>query len=209
MKKDFSYPLILLLFFIAGVLSWRMHFRVCRQQDTVNISSFPTRIGQWESEEIPLSEDELNILETKNVFVRKYSNPEGQAIYLYIIYAQNNRKVSHPPEICYAGGGAVILENEQDFIVADGVNIVVNRLMVENNLISQIVFYWFKVGNSFTPNYWKQQVLVLLKAFLGQSASNALIRISVVVRNEDKAAAVIQAKKFGELIIPYINKYLP
>lgn len=210
-KLDKSYIIILLLFLFAGILSWNLYFKVYRQEDTVNIHRFPREIGGWTSEDLPLTQKEKDILETDNVFVRRYQNPEGREAYLFVIYSQNNRKVSHPPEICYTGGGAEILDSKHDSILLtdQDLEIKTNQLIVEKGGTKQVLFYWFKVGNSFTPNYWAQQGLIALKTFLRQPASSALIRISVTVHDNDLAKAAQQIKAFGQLIIPHLYTYLP
>ncbi|MCK5014302.1 MAG: EpsI family protein [Candidatus Omnitrophica bacterium] len=209
--KDLSYWFILVLFVFAGTVSWRVYFKVYRQEDSVNIHFFPKEIGGWAAEEIPISKDDKALLETDNVFVRRYSNTQGEEVYLFVVYSQNNRKVSHPPEICYTGGGATILNNVHDSFVSvsEDERIEVNRLTVERGRTEQIFVYWFKVGDSFTSNYWIQQGLIAMKSFLGSPASSALIRISSTVKHENESEASERIKKFGRLIVPHLHQYLP
>ena len=208
--KDWGYCFILLLFIAAGIISWRIYFREYRQSDSVNIHYFPKTIGDWTAEELPISDEEKALLETDNVFVRRYTNPLGEEVFLFTVYSQNNRKVSHPPEICYTGGGATILDSVRDRIeAADDGSVPVNRLTVERGETTQIFVYWFKVGDTFTSNYWAQQGLIALKSLQGYPASSALIRISATVHNEQSDEAVGLIKKFGRLVVPDLNKYLP
>jgi len=209
-----SYILIIAMLLIAGAVSWNLYFGVYRQKDTVSIHEFPRTIGKWASEDLPISDKEKAILETDNVFVRRYTNSvEGKEVYLFIVYSQNNRKVSHPPEVCYTGSGAAILSSVHNSFPS-GINdeeIKVNHLTIEKRTFKQMFFYWFKVGDAFTSNYWKQQGLIALKSFLGQPASSALIRVSADIKgagtDEDKAIA--DAKEFSQLILPYLKQYLP
>ncbi|MFA5087602.1 MAG: exosortase C-terminal domain/associated protein EpsI [Candidatus Omnitrophota bacterium] len=209
--KNFGYLSVVAMFLVSGALSWNLYFKVYRQKDTVDIAHFPRAFDGWESEEIAISDNDLEILETRNAFVRRYFDKSGQEVYVFIVYSQNNRKVSHPPEICYTGGGAVILQNARDTVLsADGhQEIQANRLIVEKGKTRQVSFYWFKVGDSFTSNYWKQQGLIALKSFLGQSASSALIRLSADVHGGDDAQTVQQIKNFAQSVIPYLSQYLP
>jgi len=88
-------------------------------------------------------------------------------------------------------------------------SIDVRRLKIEKGRIMQIFAYWFKVGDSFTSNYWKQQGLIAFKSLLGQPASSALIRISSTVKDNNDADATQLIKKFGKLIVPHLKLYLP
>ena len=209
-RIDIPFLLIIVMFLVAGVISWRVYFKVYRQEDSVNIHYFPKTVGRWVSEDLPISDDEKAMLETDNVFVRRYTNAKDEEVYLFVVYSQNNRKVSHPPEICYTGGGATILNNVHDDFnsVSGDEKIQVNRLTVERGRVTQIFVYWFKVGDSFTSNYWVQQGLIALKSLLGYPASSALIRISATVQNEDNAEATDRIKKFGRLIVPHLQKHL-
>ena len=209
--KNFGYWFILVLFVSVGTVSWRVYFKSYAQADSINIHHFPKVIGNWTSEEIAISEDEKALLETDNVFVRRYTNDKIDEVFLFIVYSQNNRKVSHPPEICYIGGGATILDNVRDSIVLENEDSVVdvNRLKVERGRITQIFTYWFKIGDSFTPSYWKQQAIIAYKSLLGQPSSSALIRISSTVNNGKDSEATELIKKFGRLIIPHLQQYLP
>lgn len=211
-KLEKNYFIIILLFIISAAISWQLYFKVYSQKDTVSIHAFPRTIAGWNAEEIMITPQDKAILETENVFVRRYTNPQGEEVYLFIVYSQNNRKVSHPPEVCYTGSGATIVNNVHDSFSSDSSigDVKVNRVTVEQGRERQIFFYWFKVGGAFTPNYWKQQGLIALKSFLGQPSSSALIRISIPVRKEeDDASATQKLKDFGRMILPLIYKHLP
>lgn len=211
-KPNQNYILIVICFIVSAVISWQLYFKVYSQKDTVSIHTFPKEIAGWTAEEIPITEKEKAILETDNVFARRYTNAQKEEIYLFIVYSQNNRKVSHPPEVCYTGSGATILSNVHDsFNVAAPVNAInVNRVAVEQGRARQIFFYWFKVGDTFTSNYWKQQGLIAVKSFLGKPSSSALIRISTDTKTErEDDAAAQRLKDFGRIILPYIQKHLP
>src|SRR3990167_3007083 len=104
-KIEVSYIILIVVLMGAGIVSWHLFFKVYHQQDTVSINQFPQKIGDWISTDLPIPEDVYAILETRNVFTRRYKNPANKEAYLMLVYSQNNRKVSHPPEICYAGSG--------------------------------------------------------------------------------------------------------
>lgn len=209
--NNFSYWFMIALFLVVGTLSWKVYFKSYVQSDNISIHHFPKVIGDWTSEDILITDDEKAILETDNVFVRRYTNSNDEEVFLFIVYSENNRKVSHPPEICYTGGGATILSKVPDLILSESkdLSIDVRRLKIERGRVIQIFAYWFKVGDSFTSNYWKQQCLIAVKSFLGQPASSALIRISSTVKNNNDANATQRIKKFGALIIPHLKSYLP
>ena len=209
-KIDGSYIVLIFLLILAGIISWAQFFKTYHQQDTINIHQFPKEIGEWKSWDLPIPEDVYAILETRNVFTRQYKNSAGKEAYLMLVYSQNNRKVSHPPEICYAGSGVSILANQSTYVrLRSGKSIKVNRLFVEQGNTQQLMYYWFKVGDSLTSNYWKQQLLIVWKTLLGKSASSALIRVSVPIDAAGPVKAEATSGEFMQTIFPYFKEYLP
>jgi EpsI family protein len=210
-KISVSYIVLTVLLIASGIVSWKVFFKEYRQQDTVNIHHFPKKVGSWVSVDLPIAEDVYAILETRNVFTRRYKNEDGRGAYLLLVYSENNRKVSHPPEICYTGSGVSILSNEPAYIEMNGLKkrIKVNRLFVEQGNTQQIMYYWFKVGDTFTANYWKQQALIVWKTLLGQRASSALLRVSVTIDEKGVPEAVETINQFSQVISPHLLEYLP
>ena len=223
---DKSFILIVVIIIFSGASSWYFFFKKYNQQDTVDINQFPKVVGNWKSEELPISEEDFRILETRNAFARRYFKETGEEILLLIVYSQNNRKVSHPPEVCYTGGGATIIS--RDFLTIplkairrkknDEANaepslppqtITSNKVLFETNNYQQMVYYWFKVGDSFTPNYWKQQILIALKTLVNRPASSALIRLSIVIEEGKDNLADQSAIHFSQEVVPLLYQYLP
>jgi len=209
-KFDVKFVFIIGLLAISCLGSWNLFFKEYWQADTVDIHTFPKQFDGWTSEEIPITEDEYAILETDNAFARRYTTDDGKEVFLFIVYSENNRKVSHPPEICYSGGGITILKKDpHKFHFETGADLPVNRLLLEQGRTRQLAFYWFKVGREFTPNYWKQQGLVAVKSLLGQPSSSALIRVSVTVKSEDEVLAENVVQEFSRSIQPFLAQHLP
>lgn len=210
-RKDKSFIILIVLLIISGAISWNFSLKKYLAKDTVDISHFPQKIAAWSSEDLPISAEDYDILETKNVFVRRYTNPQKEKMYLFIVYSQNNRKVSHPPEVCYTGSGISILKHTQNSIAVPTEHrmLEVNELLLAKGKTKQLAFYWFKVGDSFTSSYWKQQILIAVKTLLGQPASSALIRVSKDVENNDVLTTTHQLKEFVALAIPAVHQYLP
>jgi len=209
-KTDKFYWAIVVMLLMAGGVCWKIFLQEYNQQDTVNINRFPRVIGQWQSRDIPISEAEFAMLETRNTFSREYTDKQGRQVFLFVVYSQTNRKVFHPPEICYTGGGATIVQNDKKKIPVKGANpIMVNEFLVEYQAHQQVMYYWFKVGPRFTSNYWIQQILVAAQTFLGSRQGSAMIRIAVPYENEEYRQAYSLAREFLENIYPLLFEYLP
>jgi len=178
--------------------------------DIISIRHFPQAIGDWTSRDIKITEEEFELLETHNAISREYFGPAGERLFLFIIYSQTNRKVFHPPEICYTGGGATIVSHSLvPFSVSRAGLITANRFLIDLNQGQQVMYYWFKVGPRFTSNYWFQQFLVACQVLSGGRDGSAMIRIAVPVGEKGLPGAETTAQNFISEIYPSMLEYLP
>ena len=70
-RRDKNFIVIVILLGASCLIAWNLYFRVYQHIDKVNIHLFPKTIGEWNSQELPITEEEYAILETKNAFARK------------------------------------------------------------------------------------------------------------------------------------------
>lgn len=172
----------------------------------VKMANFPKQIGEWQSRDIELSKQDYEILETNNLIMREYKNTKGEAVLLYIVYSEDNRKVSHPPEVCYMGSGATVVEKEK-LKLSNSIN--ANKMLAESPNNQQIVIYWYKAGSLNTNNYLKQQLKIALARTFGKCTSGALIRLSADIKEDNETAALNLLKSFTSQIEPLLHKYVP
>lgn len=170
------------------------------------VSDFPQKIGGWSSTDVKVSDDVYRILETRNLFVREYKNAKGDSVFLYIVYSEDNRKVSHPPEVCLMGSGMSIVD-KSSIPVSD--SITANKLLVETANSRELVVYWFKAGSLNTDKYLKQQFKIVLGRLLGKRTSGALIRLSADIKNDNRQKTLNLLKSFISQIEPLLSKYVP
>lgn len=172
----------------------------------IKVADFPMQIGGWTAKDIPLSERDYEILETRNLIMREYKNKKGEAVYLYIIYSEDNRKVSHPPEVCYLGSGLTIVDKS---IIQLTNAIRATKMLAEQANSRQLVVYWFKAGKLYTEKYLKQQLKIVSDRMLGKRTSGAMIRLSGDIKNNDETAALKTLQLFASQIEPLLPKYVP
>ena len=170
------------------------------------VANFPKEIGEWKGTDLPIEENVYQILETRNLFIRNYKNTQGDSVYLYIVYSEDNRKVSHPPEVCLLGSGATVVDKAAIQLTNA---IKANKLLVEDANNRSIVVYWFKAGNLSTDQYLKQQLKTVLDRVMGKRTSSALIRLSTDIKNNDQDAAINLLKSFSRQIEPLLTQYVP
>lgn len=170
------------------------------------VGEFPITTGEWQGKDLPLSEQDYAILETKNLFVRDYKNAQGSVVQLYVVYSEDNRKVSHPPEVCYMGGGVTIIDKS---LVRLTPTIPAIKMTVEGKDYRQIVVYTFKAGDIYTAQYTQQQWKVVIDRLLGKRTAGALIRFSTNIKNNQSQEAFDLIKSFCKEIEPLLAKHMP
>lgn len=168
----------------------------------------PLVIGNWYGKELGMDERTYEVLETKDAIMREYAN-SNEAILLAIVFSQDNRKVSHPPEVCFAGGGWERLNKGVETLIINGREIKMNKLILQKDSLKQIVLYLYKSGDRLTENYYAQQFNIMLNGMLRKDTSSALIRVSTNVSNGDLSEKIALTKDFVREIIPIIEQKLP
>ena len=206
-----NYISIVILLIITIFLSWGFYFRAYQHQDRINIKDFPLTIDEWSSQDLPIDKTDLAFLETKNVFLRRYTNKSQQSVYLYVAYSQSNRNASNPPEIAYQNSGISIVDKGKKYtiIASSNLSFKVNWLLLDNDENQQLAYYWYKVGDVYTHSYWKEQALAAFNNLSGKKTGNALIRITTDIDNGHQNQAIDLLNEFACLIIPQLFKHLP
>ncbi len=161
----------------------------------------PRQIGEWTSRELPLSDSTYEILETRDVIVREYANAEREAVYLAVIFAENNRKVAHPPEVCYAGAGYQVESKRARRLSPE---LIAAELVLVKPGERELVLYWYGLGGFFTPNYYSQQLRVVLRQVLLRHTRVSLVRVSTPVSGTIEEADR-RLKEFALLLLPYLR----
>ena len=198
---------VILLSIIAvvtfGAYSTRDNSGVLYAQDV------PMIVGDWYGRDIPMDERTYEVLETKDAFMREYVNPSGGKVLLAVVCAANNRKVTHPPEVCFAGGGWSRTSKDIQTVRAGSKTVKANRLILQKDTETQVALYLYKAGEKLTPNYYLQQFNIILNGMLHKNVSSALMRISSHSAGDDVEDATERVKRFARQVIPILEKYLP
>jgi EpsI family protein len=170
------------------------------------MEDFPKAIAEWKSEDVLLSKYVYELLGTKNLIMRNYKNKKGETVKLYVVYSQDNRKVSFPPEIELRDEDATITD-KSPLKVTDSIK--ATKLIIEKGSYWELVVYWYKVGGLNTSIYFKQQLKATIDRMLGKKTSVALIRVSTEIENNKQDIALSRIMAFCALIEPLLEKYVP
>jgi len=206
-KKQFVIVLSILL--VALAISVPAYLIVPSAKEETLVSKFPMQIGGWSGKDLTVEENAYAILETRNLILREYTKGNDK-VYLYIIYSQDNRKVSHPPEVCLEGSGITVVKTQKiSMELSGGKQIVANKLTVEKDGINNLIVYWYKSGERYFDNYLKQQLNVALSTLQFKRTSGAMIRFSAEVLQTAPNKAMEDIKAFVKGSSAYFNQIIP
>ena len=203
--KRYLIPLALLLF--TAVLTFRA-YPLKSYFGELYTNNIPIIVNNWYGRDLPMDERTYEILETRDAIMREYVNSDKETMLLAVVFSQNNRKISHPPEVCFSGGGWSIASKDKQFVTINSKEIEINRLILEKGSEKQVVLYLYKAGDILTSNYYAQQFNVILNGMLHKNTSSALIRISTNIA-EDVDKTTVLTKQFAKEIIPLLEQSLP
>ena len=174
-----------LVLFLLGVLSFfPLALPTSSSMDTTldpRFESIPLQIGEWLGKDTPPDEDTYRILETKNILSRLYRNPSGETVDLLLVSSNKDRRVAHPPEVCYSSSHYTLTDSQERSTTVGGKKLLVKEFTAQdqrNANHQEKVLYLYKVGDQFTTNYYAQQFRFALDRFARKNSQVLLIRLS-------------------------------
>lgn len=171
--------------------------------------------GEWASEELELDDLTLSILETRDYVYRRYAEPATpRSVDMMIVFSPDNRKGTHPPEVCLKGGGEQVVAKEIQWVTLPGAHagkIAFRGLTTQRTDRLTYYLYIYKCGDAYTPSFPVQQARIFFNSLLllHRNTAGALIRISVPVAGRDVEAARQLALATAADLMPAIDKGLP
>jgi len=165
---------------------------------------------RWLAADIEMDEKTLTILETRDYLYRRYRAPGQMPIDFCVIFSQDNRKGTHPPDLCLEGTGSDIVEKHEMVLrqVGGRGDVACRSLIVQSGLNREYFLYVYKCGRDYTPSFWKQQLVIFANGLLSRNASGALIRVSTPVADDPEAAGR-RSMMMLSTAIPYLDAALP
>jgi EpsI family protein len=194
-KNTIGFAALITVLLAACVISLGLFNRDMAARDKLDARAFPMAVGEWQGRELPITEKEYDILETRNLISREYTNPSGDKLYLFIIYSETNRSVFHPPEVCMIGGGLAITDKVIDNFDVGNKVFTTNKLFAEKGQYKEIILNCYKAGNIYTANFYLQQARLAIHQIFGRNVPGATLRVSMAVGN-DRAVALATLKEF-------------
>lgn len=146
------------------------------------LATFPVALGEWQGREATLLDgDTLRVLRPTDYLVRRYADPSGRSLWLYIGYWDSQRRgvQPHSPKNCLPGGGWEPLEAVRMAVpLGDGRAIPVNRFVIQKEREQQVVLYWYQSRGRALAGEVEARVQMVRGAILLNRTDGAVVRVS-------------------------------
>jgi EpsI family protein len=204
----------ILLIILAGGTWWMNQSTPSLYSENTIKDILPAQVRindeEWNSYVIDFDTNVLLVLETEAAFLRRYVRPGGKLVDFCIVFSKDNRKGTHPPDLCLEGTGQnIITKNGIQVKDITGIDVLSCRELVVDTGGRQTYFiYTYKCGDLYTGSFWLQQFMIFVNGLLDRNASGALIRISTPIETgiDDARTNAIEFLRMG---IPRLDQELP
>ncbi len=178
-----------------------------------SLDRFPETLGSWQGREGSVLEAEvLNVLRVKDYLVRRYVDPSGRSLWLYIGYWDSQRKGAqiHSPQNCLPGSGWEPLEASRLTIPLGSASgsVTVNRYLIQKDRDQQVVLYWYQEQGQAIAGEIAAKAEMIRSAFLRNRTDGALVRVSSPVYGSvaDTTASLVA---YVQAMYPVLGEFLP
>ena len=183
------------------------------------LSLMPQTFGHWTAQEIPLTQDTLEVLGKGDFLNRIYTfqRSAGEApvppISLFIGYfaSQRTGQTMHSPQNCLPGAGWVFeSRNYANIRDINGKNYNVGQYVISNGDVKQFVIYWYQAHGRSIPNEYMAKGYLVADAIRTNRTDGALVRvITEIMPSESLETAEARAIHFTQQMAPNLPRFIP
>jgi EpsI family protein len=208
--------------FLLLLATWTtLHLRasVDRVPPSEDLSLVPQTIGQWSSQDIPITEDTLAILGDGHFLNRLYSDPASSRqhlsppVSLFIGYfpTQRTGQSIHSPQNCLPGAGWTFASSKTIYLDGPGLkNYAVGEYLITNGTEKQVVLYWYLAHGRSIANDYVAKAYMMADAIRWNRTDGALVRLVTPLQpNESFDGAQVRVLKFADAFVPMLPRFIP
>ncbi|MCU1248564.1 MAG: EpsI family protein [Edaphobacter sp.] len=183
------------------------------------LSRMPRNFGSWTAQDIPLTDDTLEVLGKGDFLNRVYTlEPSAGSgrqppISLFIGYfaSQRTGQTMHSPQNCLPGAGWTFdSQKYTDIKDINGKTYNVGEYVIGNGDVKQFVIYWYQAHGRSIPNEYVAKGYMVADAIRMNRTDGALVRvITQVMPSESLEAARERALGFTQQMAPNLPRFVP
>lgn len=202
---------LIALLVVAGAVSWGFQLRDSLHVDTDPLADLPPYVLGWEGLDIPLEGTVEEMLRADDHVQRRYFDPAGGLVWLYIGYYGTARggRSEHAPWECYPTAGWEIVEaHTQKLPVAADEEI--QEIVVRRAGEERLVHFWYRTSRT---DHVVGELAHAWDRFLGRltigRADGAFVRLSTPLRGESVESGRARLRSFGQALDPQLTAHWP
>jgi EpsI family protein len=156
-----------------------------------------------------LDRNTLVVLEWPEYVSRRYVAPGEPPVDFILIFSKDNRKGTHPPDLCLEGGGdQIIARANVELPVEHREDLPCRELIVQGARGRTYYLYAYRCGDEYTRSFFMQQLTIFVNGLLRRDASGALVEVATPVTT-DLEDARRRARELMATMAPHLDRNLP
>lgn len=175
-----------------------------------SFANFPMRLGAWTGQRQTIDPQILAQLEADDYLLADYVAPGQALVDVYVAWydSQRDRRAAHSPRSCLPGGGWRIEQSETRTVGPSGRE--VNRLVIANGNVRQLVWYWFDQRGRSVTNEYAVKWFLFWDSVTRSRTDGAMVRLITPLGPLDSPADA-DARLEGMLreLEPLLSRYVP
>jgi EpsI family protein len=176
------------------------------------LADFPEQLTDWRFQEGSLLDEKtLAILKMSEYILRRYTDPAGRSLWLYVGYWDAQRKGAqiHSPKNCLPGSGWEPLQASRVSVaVAPNEAVAVNRYLIQKDQHQQLATYWYYSQGVPVASEVDAKLLGIKNAILHDRTDGALIRLLSPIYGNVEQTFEMQVA-YIKVMYPQLRQYLP
>ncbi len=182
------------------------------------LATLPLVIGSWRGTEQVVDQGSLDALKATDTLLTFYTGDAGpwDSVSLWITYYSSQRggRAVHSPSVCLPGGGWQMQEFaavDIPEIRADGSPLRVNRSVIGQGDIRQLVYYWFPQRGRILTNEYAVKWFIFWDGLTMNRTDGSLVRVVTPVEDgpQGLANADRRLQDFVRALDPKLAYFLP
>ena len=185
-SSSFLLPPSSIAFIVLALSAWALWAGQRAPAIEQDVPPPPQRLGLWTGQPLDVDQRAIEILETDDVSLMEYRLGDEPPVWFSRVAGFGKRAAFHPPELCYIGSHFEVLDRGPMTVTVNGAERRLMRLVIGQGKDRFEAWYWFTASGRVTPNYYQQQLWLVMDAVSRRPMNGTLVRIST---EEDSAEA--------------------
>jgi len=179
------------------------------------LQSFPQQIDGWNSVDVPIDQEQLEVLGPGDFLMRNYipSALDRPAINLFIAYfpSQRSGDTIHSPKNCLPGAGFSPVKSEQILLSVPGHKpFPANVYLVAKGQDRQLVLYFYWAHNRGVASEYVSKYFLVVDSIKMHRSDGSLVRFATtILHGESVENAKQRLLHFVTATVPQLKEYIP